>query len=393
MKRLKKTAFLVSTLVFVTFFSACEIYSYVPPANTVSYENPTWAPPYTPGVRYYYLPDIECYYDLTNQEFMYLDNGQWSYSQTLPPMYAGYDLSDAFTVAVNFNTYQPWMHHQYYVSHYPRYYYRDYYDHSNIPYVRGFNENKKSAVYWSENERSRARRWDNQNENTNHQFNYSVPDRQHQINNNTPTRRPDNYNTPTRRPDNSTFNTNTPTRTPDNNTPTRRPDNSTFNNNAPIRTPDNNQTVRKPDNNTGNNPVVSRPENNNNPTVRPPDNNNNMNNNNNNNRQQPPAVNNRPTPPANQGNVNSNRPDVNNGNKNTPVVVPRISGFESGARQQKEVTPVRQNQGTNYYGRTIGQPVKVQKQMRQATPATPRVKTEPRDNNKDTREPADNSRR
>jgi len=46
------------------------------------------------------------------------------------------------------------------------------------------------------------------------------------------------------------------------------------------------------------------------------------------------------------------------------VTPPRISGFESGSRQQKEIAPVRTPQNTNYYGRTIGNPVKVEKQMR-----------------------------
>lgn len=68
------------------------------------------------------------------------------------------------------------MHHQYYVSHFPRYYYRDYYDHSNIPYVRGFNENSRSAIYWSENERDRARSWDDANLRTGRQFKYSKED-------------------------------------------------------------------------------------------------------------------------------------------------------------------------------------------------------------------------
>jgi hypothetical protein len=73
--------------------------------------------------------------------------------------------------------YQPWMHHQYYVSHFPRYYYRDYYDRSNFPYVRGFNENSRSAIYWSENERDRARSWNDENLRTGRQFRYSKEDR------------------------------------------------------------------------------------------------------------------------------------------------------------------------------------------------------------------------
>lgn len=183
MKRLKKAALLITALIIVSFFSACDTYSYVTPSTDATYTNPDWAPPYSSGVRYYYLPDIETYYDLSNREFVYLDDGQWLYSQSLPSQYDDYDLSSGFVVALNNTTYQPWMHYHYYVSHYPRYYYRDYYDHSNIPNVRGFNENNKSAIYWSENDRRRARSWDNQNISTNRQFRYSRPDRQQQNSN------------------------------------------------------------------------------------------------------------------------------------------------------------------------------------------------------------------
>jgi len=322
MKRLTKTTRIVAALLFVLFFNACDLYTYVTPSVQVSYDNPSWAPPYSPGVRYYYLPDIETYYDLTNQQFVYLDNGQWTYSQSLPSIYAGFDLNDCFTVAIDFNTYQPWLHYQYYVSHYPRYYYRDYYDHSNIPYVRGFNENSRSAIYWSENERNRARRWDNENARNNHQFKYSESDRRQQ--------------------NNANINNSTP-RSPDLNTENRRrPDKTIIMPPQPNR--DNNNTNRQ------------QPDNGNNKSQQPNRGDNKTDN------QQPNRRDNNPTSPVNPGNDNTNRRPDNE--KKSIVTAPRISGFESGERQQKEITPVRTPQNTNYYGRTIGSPVKVNKQMR-----------------------------
>jgi len=191
MKRIKKSTFVIFSLLFVSFFSSCGTYSYVQPEAQMVYDNPQWAPPYYTGVRYYYFPDIETYYDLSNRVFVYLDNGQWIYSQSLPVIYAGFDLNNCFSVMVNVNTFQPWMHHQFYVSNYPRYYYRDYYDHNNIPYVRGYNENSKGAIYWSEKERGRARRWDDRHQSSDRKFKYSKPDREKQIRNeNGTTRRP-----------------------------------------------------------------------------------------------------------------------------------------------------------------------------------------------------------
>jgi hypothetical protein len=324
MKLFKKTALFVFTMLIVTSFTGCDLYTYVTPSTEVSYSNPSWAPPYTQGVRYYYLPDIETYYDLSTGEFVYLNDGQWSYSQDLPSIYSGYDLSNCFTVALDFNIYQPWMHHHYYVSHYPRYYYRDYYDHSNIPNVRGFNENSKSAIYWNDNERNRARNWDSENLKTNHQFNYSKPDRQQQ---------------------NNTIRNN---QTPGMNTDSRQqPNNADTNSNQPNRGT-NNSTNQQPNRGISN-----------------------------------------PTPPGtNNGNANRQ-----NGNTKTSIVPPpRISGFETGARQQNAVTPVRPNQNTNYYGRTIGQPVKVEKQMRQRTLPNPPANTNTR-NNSDSRNQNENNRK
>lgn len=121
----------------------------------VQYSNPAWAPPYYNGVRYYYLPDIECYYDLSAQEFVYLNNGQWFFSPVLPSIYSSYDLYNGFIIALDIHVYQPWRHHQYYVSHYPRYYYRNYYSGMNWNSIRGFNENIRKPIPWRDEDRNR----------------------------------------------------------------------------------------------------------------------------------------------------------------------------------------------------------------------------------------------
>jgi len=182
MKKLRSSAIAVVILVSASILTGCTLMTmtYGTTGLISHYENPQWAPPYYDGARYYYLPDAECYYDLSTREFIFLNNGQWRYSSTLPSIYADINLDNCFTIVLNVNVYKPWMHHQYYASHYPRYYYRDYYDHSNIPYVRGFNENSRSAVYWKESERSRARSWDNANSKNERQFKYTKEDRQQQ---------------------------------------------------------------------------------------------------------------------------------------------------------------------------------------------------------------------
>jgi hypothetical protein len=123
--------------------------------QAVQYSNPSWAPAYYPGVRYYYFPDIETYYDLSSQEFVYLDNGQWLFSHTLPPIYSGYDLYNGYMIALNQDVYQPWMHHQFYVSNYPRFYYRSLYNNTGNQNVRGFNENERKPFNWTQEDRDR----------------------------------------------------------------------------------------------------------------------------------------------------------------------------------------------------------------------------------------------
>ncbi|HCE56762.1 MAG TPA: hypothetical protein DER09_02930 [Prolixibacteraceae bacterium] len=195
MKKLTEWLAVAAMLLSMTIFNGCNTYRPGTYETQTSYENPQWGPSYYNGTRYYYLPDIECYYDMYTREFIFLNQAQWIYSPYLPSMYSNFDLNNSFIVVVNSNIYQPWMHHQYYVSHFPRYYYRDYYDHSNIPYVRGFNENSRSAIYWTENERDRARSWDDENLRTGRQFRYSKEDRlqQRDMSNSGVNRRSTNY--------------------------------------------------------------------------------------------------------------------------------------------------------------------------------------------------------
>jgi len=53
---------------------------------------PAWAPPGNPAVRYYYLPEVESYYDVQTSRFIYLGGGTWVQRATLPPRYRSYDL-------------------------------------------------------------------------------------------------------------------------------------------------------------------------------------------------------------------------------------------------------------------------------------------------------------
>jgi len=157
--------------VLVIMLNSCRTYVPNPPEGT-NIAPPSWAPYYDNigMVRYYYFPDIECYYDVWNREFIYLDDANWMFGSMLPPSYGWYDLNTGFIVLLDYHVYEPWRHFNYYVSHYPPYYYRsiyrERYEDATRP-MRGFNENSREPVDRSRLEtEERGRRGTEENERT-----------------------------------------------------------------------------------------------------------------------------------------------------------------------------------------------------------------------------------
>lgn len=62
---------------------------------------PLWGPVGYDHVDYYYLPDIESYYSVPKQQFVYMDNGRWVFSRSLPSRYRSYNLYNGYKVVVN----------------------------------------------------------------------------------------------------------------------------------------------------------------------------------------------------------------------------------------------------------------------------------------------------
>lgn len=53
---------------------------------------PVWAPTERVETQYYYLPDIDSYYDVPSARFIYIKNGKWFRSTSLPYRYKNYKL-------------------------------------------------------------------------------------------------------------------------------------------------------------------------------------------------------------------------------------------------------------------------------------------------------------
>ena len=62
---------------------------------------PPWGPVGFSDARYYYLPDVEAYYDVQSSMFIYYGRGAWIHRAHLPPRYRNYDLYGGYKVVMN----------------------------------------------------------------------------------------------------------------------------------------------------------------------------------------------------------------------------------------------------------------------------------------------------
>ena len=62
---------------------------------------PAWGPAGYNDVRYYYLPDVEAYYDVQSSMFIYMSGNRWVHRAYLPARYKNYDLYGGYKVVMN----------------------------------------------------------------------------------------------------------------------------------------------------------------------------------------------------------------------------------------------------------------------------------------------------
>jgi hypothetical protein len=61
---------------------------------------PVWGPVVTTE-EYYFLPDINSYYDIRQSQFIYLNNGVWIRNKSLPRKYSSYNLNGGNVVIID----------------------------------------------------------------------------------------------------------------------------------------------------------------------------------------------------------------------------------------------------------------------------------------------------
>ncbi|NOU48291.1 MAG: hypothetical protein HOO86_14700 [Bacteroidales bacterium] len=82
---------------------------------------PPWGPVGYSEVQYYYLPDVEAYYDVPSSMFIYLSNGVWIRRTYLPRQYRNYDLYHGYKVVLtDYHGNDPYRHYKSHKSKYAK---------------------------------------------------------------------------------------------------------------------------------------------------------------------------------------------------------------------------------------------------------------------------------
>ncbi|TDP02895.1 hypothetical protein [Flavobacterium sp. 245] len=109
---------------------------------------PAWGPAGYSEMEYYYLPDIEAYYDVRASQFIYFGGGRWVRTTYLPRQYRNYDLYGGYKVVLT--DYHGRTPYTYFDRHRVKYY-KGYHGAPQRPYrarpVYGYNDRHDHKDY------------------------------------------------------------------------------------------------------------------------------------------------------------------------------------------------------------------------------------------------------
>jgi hypothetical protein len=72
-------------------------------------DQPVWGPEGYDRADYYYIPDIDSYYSVSEHQYIYRDGSAWTHGATLPSRYSNYDPYHSYKVVINENN--PYQNH------------------------------------------------------------------------------------------------------------------------------------------------------------------------------------------------------------------------------------------------------------------------------------------
>lgn len=96
MKKIIFTMVFASASLFITNNTKAQVHVSI---NIGS--QPAWAPQGYDNAQYYYMPDMDIYYDVPARQFVYLSNNHWMRSSNLPAAYGRFDLYKVHKVSIN----------------------------------------------------------------------------------------------------------------------------------------------------------------------------------------------------------------------------------------------------------------------------------------------------
>lgn len=120
---------------------------------------PQWGPSGYNYARYYYLPEINAYYDITNRTYIIYNRRRWVTVRNLPRQYRNFDLYRTYKVVVNTN--RPWSNNPVHLRNYSRY--KTDYSQVNIRDYNSRHNNRNNNGY---NDRQHSRRDQNRRSNS-----------------------------------------------------------------------------------------------------------------------------------------------------------------------------------------------------------------------------------
>ncbi len=62
---------------------------------------PVWGPTGYDRADYYYMPEIDVFYNVSRRQYVYQQRGRWIFSASLPVQYRNYNLYTGYKVVVN----------------------------------------------------------------------------------------------------------------------------------------------------------------------------------------------------------------------------------------------------------------------------------------------------
>ncbi|MCX6120825.1 MAG: hypothetical protein NTX44_04340 [Ignavibacteriales bacterium] len=101
------------------------------------YDQPVWGPEGYDYAEYYYIPEIDSYYSVSEHQYIYRDGSTWRHSAMLPNTYSGYDPYHSYKVVINGSA--PYENHEIHQAKYGTYR-----GNRNQPVIR----DSKDPKYW-----------------------------------------------------------------------------------------------------------------------------------------------------------------------------------------------------------------------------------------------------